>query len=117
MLKNTDADGPAQEAAEKAAALVLACQSLPQWVFILLGGVIADRMSRSRLMAIADGVGAFAYAGLTTMTLTRHAPLALMCALAVVAGLATALFAPAMNGVVPLAVPVTGCSRPMVSCG
>ncbi|MDO0929580.1 MFS transporter [Streptomyces sp. TG1A-8] len=85
--------------------LVLACQSLPQLVFILLGGVIADRMSRSRLMAIADGVGAFAYAGLAAMTLARYAPLALMCALAVVAGLATALFAPAMDGVVPLVVP------------
>ncbi|MFG3013839.1 MFS transporter [Streptomyces cinerochromogenes] len=85
--------------------LVLACQSLPQLVFILLGGVIADRMSRSRLMSIADGVGAFAYAGLAAMTLTGHAPLALMCALAVMAGLATALFAPAMDGVVPLMVP------------
>ncbi|MEV5385456.1 MFS transporter [Streptomyces sp. NPDC052721] len=84
---------------------VLACQSLPQLVFVLLGGVIADRMSRSRLMVVADGVGALAYTGLAAITLTGHAPLALMCALAVMAGLATALFAPAMDGVVPLVVP------------
>lgn len=44
--------------------LVLACQALPQLVFILLGGVIADRMSRARLMALADVLGAGAYAGL-----------------------------------------------------
>ncbi|MGW4600701.1 MFS transporter [Streptomyces sp. NPDC004457] len=91
--------------------LVLACQSLPQLVFILLGGVVADRMSRSRLMVVADGVGAFAYAGLAAMTLTGHAPLVLMCGLAVMAGLATALFAPAMDGVVPLVVPADRLQR------
>ncbi|MFF7727097.1 MFS transporter [Streptomyces sp. NPDC008001] len=85
--------------------LVLACQAVPQLAFILAGGVIADRMSRSRLMVIADGAGAVAYAGLAAMTLSGHAPLPGMCALAVIAGVATALFAPALDGVVPLVVP------------
>lgn len=85
--------------------LVLACQALPQLVFILIGGVIADRMSRSRLMAVADVVGAGAYAGLAALVLTSHAPLVAMCLLAVLAGTATALFSPAMDGVVPLVVP------------
>ncbi|MGV4982053.1 MFS transporter [Streptomyces sp. NRAIS4] len=85
--------------------LVLACQSLPQLVFILAGGVIADRMSRSRLMVLADVLGAGAYAALASMVLSRHAPVAAMCLLAVVAGTATALFAPAMDGLVPLVVP------------
>jgi Transmembrane secretion effector len=85
--------------------LVLACQALPQLVFVLAGGVIADRMSRSRLMALADALGAGAYAGLALMVLTGHAPTAAMCLLAVVAGTATALFAPAMDGLVPLLVP------------
>ncbi|MFF8883560.1 MFS transporter [Streptomyces flaveolus] len=84
--------------------LVMACQSLPL-VFLLAGGVIADRMSRSRLMVIADGVGALAYSGLAAMTLSGHAPLGAMCALAAIAGLASALFAPAVEGVVPLVVP------------
>ncbi len=56
-------------------------------------------------MVIADGVGALAYAGLAAMALSAYAPLAGMCALAVIAGLASALFAPAMDGVVPLVVP------------
>ena len=85
--------------------LVLACQALPQLVLILVGGVIADRMSRARLMALADVLGAGAYAGLAALVLTGHAPLVAMCLLAVAAGTATALFAPAMDGIVPLVVP------------
>jgi MFS family permease len=85
--------------------LVLACQAVPQLAFILVGGVVADRMSRSRLMAMADVVGAGAYAGLAALVLTGHAPLVAMCLLAVAAGTATALFSPAMDGVVPLVVP------------
>ncbi|MFD0314881.1 MFS transporter [Streptomyces flavalbus] len=85
--------------------LVLACQALPQLVFILAGGVIADRVSRVRLMVAADAVGAAAYAGLAALALSGDAPLILMCALAVVAGTATALFSPAMDGLVPLVVP------------
>ncbi|WP_326696019.1 MFS transporter [Streptomyces sp. NBC_01754] len=84
--------------------LVLACQALPQLVFVLLGGVIADRMSRVRLMALADWVAMVAYGGLALMVMTGRAPLTAMCALAVVAGTATALFAPAMDGVLPLLV-------------
>ncbi|WP_052425350.1 MFS transporter [Streptomyces fulvoviolaceus] len=84
--------------------LVLACQALPQLVFILAGGVIADRMSRARLMMVADIVGAGAYAGLAGLVLSGHAPLIPLCVLAVVAGTATALFSPAMDGLVPLVV-------------
>ncbi|MER5757530.1 MFS transporter [Streptomyces sp. NPDC002088] len=91
--------------------LVLACQALPQLVFILAGGVIADRISRSRLMVLADALGAGAYAGLAAMVLTGHAPLAAVCLLAVAAGTATALFAPAMEGLVPLIVPADRLQR------
>jgi MFS family permease len=91
--------------------LVLACQALPQLVFVLAGGVIADRISRSRLMVLADALGAGAYAGLAAMVLTAHAPLAAMCLLAVAAGTATALFAPAMDGLVPLIVPADRLQR------
>ncbi|MGW4756902.1 MFS transporter [Streptomyces chartreusis] len=84
--------------------LVVACQALPQLVFILIGGVIADRMSRARLMVVADIVGAAAYAGLAGLVLSGHAPLTLLCVLAVVAGTATAMFSPAMAGLVPLVV-------------
>ncbi|WP_406164804.1 MFS transporter [Streptomyces sp. NBC_00996] len=85
--------------------VVLACQALPQLVLILVGGVIADRMSRARLMVLADVLGAAAYSGLAAMVLTGHAPLVALCLLAVAAGTATALFSPAMDGLLPLVVP------------
>lgn len=85
--------------------LVLACQAVPQLAFVLVGGVLADRVSRSRLMIVADLVGAAAYAGLAAMVLTGHAPLWALCSLAALAGTATALFSPAMDGVIPLLVP------------
>lgn len=91
--------------------LVLSCQSLPLVVFILVGGVIADRMSRSRLMMFSDLLGGAAYAGLAVMVLTGDAPLLPMCLLAVLAGTGTALFFPAMNGVVPLIVPAEQLQR------
>ncbi|WP_405986461.1 MFS transporter [Streptomyces sp. NBC_00872] len=91
--------------------LVLACQALPQLLFVLVGGVIADRMSRSRLMVLSDVVGAAAYGGLAAMVLTGHAPLWAMCVLAVLAGTATAMFLPAMEGVVPLIVPASRLQR------
>ncbi|TXC99577.1 MFS transporter [Streptomyces sp. ISID311] len=85
--------------------LVLACQAVPQLAFVLVGGVLADRVSRSRLMIVADLVGAAAYAGLAAMVLSGHAPLWALCSLAALAGTATALFSPAMDGVIPLLVP------------
>ncbi len=91
--------------------LVAACQSVPQVVFILAGGVVADRVSRSRLMVAADLLGGAAYAGLAAMVLTGWAPLAAMCALAAVAGTSTSLFFPAMKGVVPLIVPAEHLQR------
>lgn len=85
--------------------LILACQALPQLPFILAGGVVADRFSRSRVMVIADVVGFLAYAGLAAMVLSGQGQLAAMCALAALAGVATALFQPAVEGIVPQLVP------------
>ncbi|MFV8186339.1 MULTISPECIES: MFS transporter [Streptomyces] len=91
--------------------LVLACQALPQLVLILVGGVVADRMSRSRLMALSDALGAGAYTALAVMVLSGHAPVVAMCLFAMAAGTATALFAPAMDGLVPLIVPTDRLQR------
>ncbi|MEU5713344.1 MFS transporter [Streptomyces flaveolus] len=85
--------------------LVVACQAVPQLALVLVGGVIADRVSRSGLMAVSDVLGALSYGGLAAMVLSGHAPLAGLCALAVTAGVATALFSPAMDGVIPQLVP------------
>ncbi|MEU2617304.1 MFS transporter [Streptomyces sp. NPDC007157] len=85
--------------------LVVACQAVPQLALVLVGGVIADRVSRSGLMAASDVLGALSYGGLAAMVLSGHAPVAALCALAVTAGIASALFGPAMDGVIPRLVP------------
>ncbi|MEU9243346.1 MFS transporter [Streptomyces sp. NPDC048385] len=91
--------------------LVVACQAVPQLALVLVGGVIADRVSRSALMAVSDVLGALSYGGLAAMVLSGHAPVAALCALAVTAGTATALFGPAMDGVIPQLVPSEALQR------
>jgi MFS family permease len=81
--------------------IVLACQALPQLAFVLVAGVIGDRMSRYRVMVGAELLGGAAWTAIALMILTRHAPLPALAVAAAVAGLASALFLPAMSGVVP----------------
>jgi predicted MFS family arabinose efflux permease len=80
---------------------VLAAQALPQLVFILLGGVIADRMPRARLMVGAEVLGGLAWVALAALTFARTTAIAPVVVLAFVAGLATSMFLPAMSGVIP----------------
>lgn len=81
--------------------LVLACQAAPQLVFILLGGVIADRVSRARLMVGAELLAGTARATLAALVFAGSSQFGLMTVAAVFAGLATAMFTPAMTGLVP----------------
>ena len=81
--------------------IVLACQALPQLVLILAGGVIGDRFPRRRVLLAAELFAGFAWTGLTLMFLTGHAPLPLVSVFAALAGVASAMFLPAFDGVVP----------------
>ncbi|MEU5538960.1 MFS transporter [Streptomyces sp. NPDC020362] len=91
--------------------LVVACQAVPQLALVLVGGVIADRVPRSGLMAVSDILGALSYGGLAVMVLSGHAPVVALCALAAMAGIASALFSPAMDGVIPQLVPPAALQR------
>jgi predicted MFS family arabinose efflux permease len=85
--------------------VVLAAQSVPMVLTVLVGGVLADRFSRRTMMVIADLMAGAAFTALATMFLTGTAPtIALVCAMAV-AGTALALFYPALIGMVPEIVP------------
>jgi MFS family permease len=81
--------------------IVLAANSITLLVFLLFSGVVADRLPRYQLMFGADGLSAFAWAGIAVMLLTGWAPIPLLATLAALAGLGTAMFWPAMTGVVP----------------
>ena len=78
---------------------VLAADSVGLLLALLLGGVLADRVSRSRLMIIADllqagAAVAFALTG-------RAAPLTVLAGLALVVGIGTGLFYPAYQALLP----------------
>jgi MFS family permease len=87
--------------------IVLACQALPQLVLILAGGVIGDRFARRRVLLAAELFAGVAWTGLTLMFLTDHAPLLWVSVFAALAGVASAVFLPAFDGVVPDLVPAS----------
>jgi MFS family permease len=84
---------------------VAAAEALSMVVFMLIGGVIADRLPRFRVMMTADLGAALAWGALAVMLVTGWAPLGLMIAASALAGMMTALFYPANTGVVPEVVP------------
>ncbi|GLW22304.1 MFS transporter [Microbispora triticiradicis] len=85
--------------------LVLAAYSAAQIVFMLGGGVWADRLPRKRLMVLSDGISAASQITFGLLLLTGHPPLWAMIALHGLAGAASALFMPASVGLVAETVP------------
>ena len=85
--------------------LVLAAHELPMAVFVLVGGAIADRLPRHRVMAAADLL-AFASQGLLAALFLLGTPrLEQVMLLSAVSGTAVAVFMPASTGLVPATVP------------
>ncbi len=85
--------------------VVLAAGIVPQVVLLLVGGVIADRLPRGRVMVASNVVSAAAQATSAVLLITGEARLWHLAAAAMVSGCATAFFAPAAQGVVPQTVP------------
>jgi predicted MFS family arabinose efflux permease len=85
----------------KTLSVVVAAEAIAMVVFMLLGGVIADRLPRFKVMVAADLVAAAAWGGLAAMLITGWAPVPVLVALSAMAGMATAMFWPALSGIVP----------------
>jgi hypothetical protein len=85
--------------------VVTAAEASTMVIFMLLGGVIADRLPRFGVMVAADAGAALAWGGLAAMLITGWTPMWLLIGASAFAGLATALFYPAFTGVVPEVVP------------
>jgi predicted MFS family arabinose efflux permease len=82
--------------------LVLLCAALPRIVFMLVGGVLADRVrSRSRLMASTEIIAATTQLLAAALFLSGHATVPTLAAIAVVNGAAVAVFYPTMTGLIP----------------
>jgi MFS family permease len=85
--------------------VVVGAESVTMVAFMLIGGVVADRLPRFRVMVVADLAAAVSWAGLAAMLITGWAPVSLLVAMAALAGAETAFFFPALTGVVPEVVP------------
>ena len=82
--------------------IVLLCAALPRLVFLLLGGVIADRVrSRAALRAAAEIAAGAAQLVAGLLFVSGHATVSTLALLAVVNGTAASIFYPTSSGLVP----------------
>lgn len=86
--------------------LVLTFAILPQVLFILAGGVIADRLPRHLVMVASDVVSGLAQAVAAVLLLTGRAEIWQLAVIAFVRACASSFFFPASTGIVPQTVPV-----------
>ncbi|MFF9851790.1 MFS transporter [Streptomyces litmocidini] len=85
--------------------LVLATNTVPTIVFLLMGGLFADRLSRSRLLFLGNVLAAGAQGALAVTVATGHATTMSVAACGFVSGTAASFTVPAAQGAVAQIVP------------
>jgi MFS family permease len=84
--------------------VVLLCQAVGLLTTLLIGGALADRLSRRRLMIVSDLTRLVAVGALAAVDASGHLTFPLLVAFAVLVGLGDGFFYPAFGGMVPLLV-------------
>lgn len=84
-----------------AVGVVLAARSIPNVVFLLIGGVIADRLPRHLVLIVANTVSALTQALAAVLVLSGHATIWQLVVIEAVNGAAAAFVMPAMMGILP----------------
>ncbi|MEV5830491.1 MFS transporter [Spirillospora sp. NPDC052242] len=79
--------------------IVLACNSAPA-LLVLFGGLAGDRFRRHHVLMTAEIITCVAWLGLGACFLVGEAPLLLLCGLALLSGVATAMFLPTIRGII-----------------
>ena len=85
--------------------IVLAARSIPQVLFLLVGGVLADRLPRQLVMVGANVVSGAAQGAVALLLLLGVAEVWHLVVLEIVAGASSAFFFPASQGIIPQTVP------------
>jgi MFS family permease len=85
--------------------IVLAAHTIPMIIFMLVGGVIADRLSRSMVMQVSHLLSAVTQGAVAALLLTGAAEIWMVVVLEAINGTVAAFTFPAMQGIVPLVVP------------
>ena len=81
--------------------LVMAATFAPLVAFLLVGGVLADRMERRRLAMLADVVRVASQAAIAALLIGGWAEIWMLALLSAVTGAATGLCNPALSSIVP----------------
>ena len=81
--------------------LILAARSVPMVLFLLFGGVFADRLPRHRVMVVANVAGFVTQGAAAVLLLTGTAQVWQLAIAEALNGAAVAFFLPAMTGVTP----------------
>jgi len=84
--------------------IVLTCESVALLSTLLVGGALADRFSRRRMMILSDLIRLSAVGSLAAVDASGHLGFTALVAFATVVGLGDGLFYPAFGGMVPLLV-------------
>jgi len=84
---------------------VLAAQIAPSLIFVLVGGVIADRIAPQKVIIAGNALMAIGEGTFGILVLTGHPPLWRMIALEGLTGTGMALFYPASSALLPRLVP------------
>lgn len=79
----------------------LASWMAPLAVFVLFGGVLADKFTPRRMMIAADALRLAGASALAVLFITGNPPLLAVCSLSAVAGVGAALFQPGVASTVP----------------
>ena len=85
--------------------LVTTSNMVPLVLFMLIGGVAADRFGRTHLVGVTDVIGSVFVAISASAFISGHASIPLLCFNGFVFGVLNALWYPAFSGIMPLIVP------------
>jgi MFS family permease len=85
--------------------VVLAANTVPMLVFMLLGGVVADRLPRGRLLVLTHVAAALTQAASAAWFLLGDLPLTVLLVATALNGFASAFTGPALRGIVAELVP------------
>ena len=88
---------------------VLAARAVPQVIFLLVGGIWADRLPRHLVMVTSNVISGASQGLIALLLLLGHAQIWQLMVLAAVNGMSSAFFFPASSGIIPQTVP-----RPML---
>jgi MFS family permease len=84
---------------------VLAARTVPMVIFMLVGGIWADRLPRHHVMVASNLVSGLSQASVAALLFLGHAQVWQLAALSAVNGASSAFFFPASSGIIPQTVP------------